>query len=119
MVDVVEAKKEKVTGMCICSDCPSWIICGETGGFCAAGKSLCISVDKGCICASCPVSKKMGLKGGYYCLKGFNKSLLSVKKPAKKVSKPKAVKKFKPVKKPVKKPAKKVLKKPVKKKSRK
>jgi len=116
MVDVVEAKKEKVIGMCICSECPSWIICGETGGFCAVGKSVCVSVEKGCICDSCPVHKKMVLKGGYFCIKGANKSLLSVKKPVKKVVVKrvvKAVKSKKAIKKAVKK-----IKKPVKKKSR-
>ena len=41
-------------------------------GFCfaAIGKSGCISEEKGCICGSCPVTSKMGLKHGYYCTRG-------------------------------------------------
>ncbi len=45
-------KKQMVLGMCVCAKCPSWVDCGEKGGFCfpAIGKSSCITEEKGCIC---------------------------------------------------------------------
>ncbi len=65
-------KKQMGLGMCVCSKCPSWVDCGEKGGFCfpAIGKSGCITEEKGCICGGCPVTEKMGLKHAYYCTKG-------------------------------------------------
>ena len=46
------------------------------GGFCLVGKSACIKEKKGCICADCPVTAKMGLKWGYYCTDGSAKSMM-------------------------------------------
>ena len=65
-----EEKKAYVFANCICGKCPSWVECGEKGGFCLIGKSTCIKEEKGCICPDCPVTKKMGLKHGYYCTRG-------------------------------------------------
>ncbi|TKJ46924.1 hypothetical protein CEE34_06435 [Candidatus Aerophobetes bacterium Ae_b3a] len=66
--------------MCICPQCPSWIECGEKGGFClsAIGKSSCITEQKGCICPGCPVTGEMGLKHDYYCTRGSEKKLLEM-----------------------------------------
>jgi hypothetical protein len=39
--------------------------------FCVMGKSVnCTFEKKGCICPTCPVTKKLGLKKAYYCIKG-------------------------------------------------
>jgi len=70
-----EEKKKMVLEKCICAKCPSWVECGEKGGYChpAIGKSKCIKEEKGCICGGCPVTKELGLKHGYYCTKGSEK----------------------------------------------
>lgn len=71
----MEEKKRRVLSMCICSECPSWVECGEKGGFCfpTIGKSKCITEEQGCICGKCPVTAKIGLKHGYYCTRGSEK----------------------------------------------
>jgi hypothetical protein len=76
----MEEKKKMVLGMCICKSCPSWVECAEKGGFCfpSIGKSKCIKEEKGCICGACPIMKKMGLKHGYYCIKGSEKEQLGI-----------------------------------------
>jgi hypothetical protein len=68
----LEEKKQMVLSMCICAGCPSWIECGEEGGYCFStiGKSTCITQEQGCICGQCPVTEKMGLTHGYYCTRG-------------------------------------------------
>jgi hypothetical protein len=35
----LEKKKQMVLSMCICAGCPSWIECGEEGGFCFPTKN--------------------------------------------------------------------------------
>ena len=73
-----QQRTEELLNMCICSGCPSWIECGEKGGFClsAIGKSSCITDEKGCICSRCPVTGEMELKHDYYCTRGSEKELL-------------------------------------------
>ena len=71
-----EEKKEYVLTNCICKKCPSYVECDEKGGFCLVGKSACIKEKKGCICPDCPVTKKMGLKWGYYCTDGSAAELM-------------------------------------------
>lgn len=59
---------------CICGSCPSYNECMRAGVellFCIVGKSPdCIFEKKGCICPSCPVTKILGLKKAYYCIRG-------------------------------------------------
>lgn len=71
----IEKKKAMVLELCICSTCPSWVECGEKGGFCfhTIGKSSCIKEEKGCICGGCPVFEKMSLANIYFCTKGSEK----------------------------------------------
>jgi hypothetical protein len=71
----MEQKKQMVLSMCICCKCPSWVECGEPGGFCfpSIGRSTCISDEKGCTCGGCPVTEKMDLMFMYYCTKGSAK----------------------------------------------
>jgi len=66
----ITKQEEIVTQMCICPDCPSWIECGERGGFCfdTIPKSRCINEENGCICPECPVAKKVGFGDLYYCI---------------------------------------------------
>lgn len=68
----MEEKKKMVLSMCTCRGCPSYVDCQEDIGYCfpGIGKSKCIKDEKGCICADCPVTTKMGLKHGYYCTRG-------------------------------------------------
>jgi len=71
-------EKKMVLSMCTCKKCPTWVECGEGGGFCfvTIGKSACISDEKGCIYGGCPVHEKMGLKQIYYCTKGSEQTQL-------------------------------------------
>lgn len=71
----MEQKKQMILSMCICDSCPSWVECGEKGGFCFVliGKSSCIKEEKGCTCGGCPVTDKLGLTGIYYCTRGSQK----------------------------------------------
>ena len=59
---------------CICESCPTYNECmraEESLLFCVVGKSATCSFDKkGCICPTCPVTKILGLKKAYYCIKG-------------------------------------------------
>jgi len=70
-----EQKAEYVAANCICATCPSFLKeeclkAGEKGAYCLAGKSKVITKENGCVCADCPVTKKMALKWGYYCTRG-------------------------------------------------
>jgi hypothetical protein len=39
--------------------------------FCIIGKAgNCTFEKKGCICPTCPVTKSLGLKKAYYCIRG-------------------------------------------------
>jgi hypothetical protein len=72
----MEEKKKMVLSMCICKDCPTYVECGEAGGYCfpLIGKSGCIKEEKQCICAECPVYSKMGLKHTFYCTRDSEKA---------------------------------------------
>lgn len=71
----MEEKKKMVLSMCVCKQCPSFMECGESIGYCLStiGKSNCIKEEKGCICGDCPVTTQMDLKHDYYCTKGSEK----------------------------------------------
>ncbi|UCG69018.1 MAG: DUF2769 domain-containing protein [Thermoplasmata archaeon] len=71
----MEQRKQMVFSLCICDKCPSWVECGEKGGFCLApiGKSSCIKEEKGCTCGGCPVTEKLELMFMYYCTRGSAK----------------------------------------------
>jgi len=53
---IIEANR----GMCICDSCPTYNECMR-------------SDKKGCLCPPCPVTKALGLKKAYYCIKGSEK----------------------------------------------
>ncbi len=74
-LDEMEEKKKMAVSMCICKQCPSFMECGESIGYCfpTIGKSNCIKDEKGCICGSCPVTTQLGLKHDYYCTRGSEK----------------------------------------------
>jgi hypothetical protein len=59
---------------CICEPCPSYNECMRAEGsllFCIEGRSAaCTFEKKGCICPTCPVTKVLGLRRAYYCIKG-------------------------------------------------
>lgn len=60
--------------MCRCDPCPTYNECMRANTellFCVTGKSpTCTFEKKGCLCPSCPVTKTLGLKRAYYCIKG-------------------------------------------------
>ncbi|MHA1410329.1 MAG: DUF2769 domain-containing protein [Candidatus Odinarchaeia archaeon] len=65
--------------LCTCPQCPSYNNCAKDNNellYCATGKSpTCITDEAGCICPSCPVTPKMGLKNLYYCTRGSEKEI--------------------------------------------
>jgi hypothetical protein len=72
MMKELEEKLPMVKEKCICATCPSYVE-GETElGFChpLVGKTDKITERRGCDCPTCPVTKEMGLKRGYYCIQG-------------------------------------------------
>jgi hypothetical protein len=81
MKDIPEEKMKEMMmknmKLCTCPQCPSYNGCAKEEKellYCATGKSQgCITGEKGCICGSCPVTPKMGLKHGYFCTRGSEK----------------------------------------------
>ncbi len=66
-------KIEEIKKTCksYCGECPSYSGTGEEDlGFCATGKASRISEERGCLCASCPVTDQLSLRWGYYCTRG-------------------------------------------------
>ena len=65
---------EENRGKCICEPCPTYNECmraDESLLFCVTGKAVNCTFDKkGCLCPTCPVTKILGLKKAYYCIKG-------------------------------------------------
>jgi len=58
---------------CICQRCPTYDDCCRKDKkllFCFNGKSGCKLVKYGCVCPSCPVQKKKGFAGMYFCING-------------------------------------------------
>ena len=53
---------------CIRGTCPSFP--GDTGFYCAKGRSANAVERKGCNCAECANFKEFGLSKGYYCADG-------------------------------------------------
>jgi hypothetical protein len=63
---------------CICGKCPVYNDCMKGRNealFCALGKTGCAVTKKACLCPACPVTPAMGLKHGYYCIKGSEKEI--------------------------------------------
>jgi len=63
---------------CICGKCPTYNDCMKNKKealYCALGKSACAITKKACLCPTCPVTAMLGLKHGYYCIKGSEKEL--------------------------------------------
>lgn len=73
---------DEVLGMCICMTCPSWVNCGERGGYCLStiGKSVCIEEEKGCSCRTCQAFKKAGLNHTSFCTRGPENEQLKVQR---------------------------------------
>lgn len=71
-VPSIAEQEQMITLMCLCPECPSWVECGEKGGFCfeTIEKSSCISEEYGCLCPTCPVASSLGLENMYYCIRG-------------------------------------------------
>jgi hypothetical protein len=67
--------RQKMEGLCICRQCPSFVDCSERVAYCLqeTRKSNCIKDQRGCICGGCSVWKQLGFKNGYYCVLGSEK----------------------------------------------
>jgi hypothetical protein len=74
MTEDLKTVIEENRGKCICEPCPTYNECmraDESLLFCVTGKAVnCTFEKKGCICPTCPVTKLLGLKKAYYCIKG-------------------------------------------------
>jgi hypothetical protein len=74
MTDNLQANTDENRKKCICEPCPTYNECMRADAallFCVTGKSAtCTFEKKGCLCPSCPVTKILGLKNAYYCIRG-------------------------------------------------
>jgi Protein of unknown function (DUF2769) len=82
MAKMSEAElKNTVSGLvakCICGKCPTFNDCmkgKKEALFCELGKTGCAVTKKVCLCPTCPVTSMLGLKHGYYCIRGSEKEL--------------------------------------------
>jgi len=63
---------------CICGKCPTYGECMKERRetlYCALGKTSCAVTRKACLCPACPVTPDLGLKHGYYCIRGSEKEI--------------------------------------------
>jgi hypothetical protein len=74
-----EDKEKPIEELCLCKNCPSYGLCKEETVYCLQekGKSKCVKAERGCICGSCPVAEKKGLKSAFYCIKGSEEKQLA------------------------------------------
>ena len=76
--DQIMANMMEMDRMCTCPSCPSYNDCAKTAleiMFCGRGMSFhCIKEIKGCICPTCPVTKKLGLTHQAFCVMGNEKT---------------------------------------------
>jgi hypothetical protein len=80
MMSEEELKKtvSSLMAKCICGKCPTYNDCmrgRKEALFCELGKTGCMVTRKACLCPTCPVTPTMGLKHGYYCIKGSEKEI--------------------------------------------
>jgi len=76
--EIMAGENEKIIAAnrmkCVCGACPTYNECmraDESLLFCVTGKAEnCTFEKKGCICPPCPVTKILGLKKAYYCIRG-------------------------------------------------
>jgi hypothetical protein len=66
-------------GKCICGQCPTYTPAAGASGegfFCGTGKSFGhITTEVNCMCGKCPVKAELGLKYGFFCLRGSEKAV--------------------------------------------
>jgi hypothetical protein len=70
---------QSLMGMCNCGQCPTYTGAARTSGesfFCGTGKSFRhITTEVNCMCGKCPVKGELGLKYGFFCMRGSEKAL--------------------------------------------
>jgi hypothetical protein len=70
---------QAVKGTCICGQCPTYTPAARASGegfFCGTGKSFGhITTEVNCMCGKCPNKADLGLKYGFFCMKGSEKAL--------------------------------------------
>lgn len=71
-MELNESDVDEVLGMCICMTCPSWVNCGDKGGYCLSivGRSRCIEEAKACFCPRCRAFIMAGLNHTRFCIRG-------------------------------------------------
>ena len=70
---------EGLMGKCICGQCPTYTAAARASGegfFCGTGRSFGhITTEVNCICGKCPNKADLGLKYGFFCMRGSEKAL--------------------------------------------
>ena len=70
---------QALMGKCICGECPTYTAAARASGegfFCGTGKSFRhITTEVNCMCAKCPVKGELGLRYGFFCMKGSEKAI--------------------------------------------
>ena len=70
---------EAVRGKCICGQCPTYTAAAGAAGegfFCGTGKSFGhITTEVNCMCGKCANKADLGLKYGFFCMRGSEKAL--------------------------------------------
>ena len=65
-------------GKCMCAQCPTYTGAARASGesfFCGTGKSFGhITTEVNCLCGGCPVKTDLGLKYGFFCMRGSEKA---------------------------------------------
>ena len=70
---------QAVMAKCMCGQCPTYTpaagAVGE-GFFCGTGKSFGhVTTEVNCMCGTCPNKADLGLKYGFFCMRGSEKAL--------------------------------------------
>lgn len=87
MVKVPDSEENR--NKCLCMKCPSYPHkCKGEVLYCSRGNSLLDIREGGCLCKSCPVYFKYGLKGHYFCDKEFMGDAFVLMRKKKKIEDP-------------------------------
>ena len=67
--DEYKTKYKDIVNKCKCKECPSYVAGDAQTGYCfpMGGTSKVITLEKGCVCESCPVWSEYELNHAHYC----------------------------------------------------
>lgn len=70
---------QALMGRCMCGQCPTYTPAAGASGegfFCGTGKSFRhITTEVNCLCGGCPVKGELGLRYGFFCMRGSEKAV--------------------------------------------